>query len=287
MRSGIPVPIAIVGLVVLLAPGLAWAGRIDLAWSPVTGATGYRAYYGTTAGQYNGVQDMGNATSGSLTVPGNCTTYYVAVKAYNGQGSVSGNYSNEVSGWAHPEVTSISPTFVEQGDQRTLNIDGANFATGAALDIAIDNQPQDLQGNPLLALENVQVVSCTRIQALVTAEPMARGQRAMEVGTFAINLEVVNPDTVYGGSARNVEIRFDEPRADINRSDAVTNNRVDGKDLAWLAHAFNTNEGGSMWLADADLDGDGRVDGNDLAMLASRFGMCWGGSTWSNGACNQ
>ena len=286
MRSAISVPIAIVGLAALLAPGVVWGGRIDLAWSPVTGATGYRAYYGTTTGQYTGVQDLGNTTSGSLVVPGNCTTYFVALKAYNSQGSVSGSYSNEVSGWAHPEVTSISPTLVEQADQRTVNIDGANFATGAALDITINNVPQDLQGNPLLVFENVQVVSCTRIQALVTAEPLARGQRAMELGNFAINLEVVNPDTVLGSGSRNLEVRFDEPRADINRSDPSTNNRVDGKDLAWLAHAFNTNEGGSMWLADADLDGDGRVDGNDLAMLAARFGMCWGATSWSNGACN-
>jgi len=280
------VPITTVLLATVLVSGVAWGGSIDLAWNPVAGATGYRAYYGTNPGQYIGVQDMGNGTTGTLSVPGSCTTYHVALKAYNAQGAVSANYSNEVTGWAHPEVTSLSPSILEQGDQRTINIDGANFDSSAAVDLAIQNLPKDQQGNDLLVLENVQVLSCSRIQALVTVEPTARGLRAMPVGTFAVDVGVVNPDTVSGGGSRNLEVRFDEPRADINTSDPSTNQRVDGKDLAWLAHAFNTTETSSMWRADADLDGNGQVDGDDLAMLAVRFGMCWGNSVWSNGACN-
>lgn len=280
------VPITAFVLAVLCAQGFAWAGTIDLAWNPVAGATGYRAYYGTSPGQYTGVQDLGSGTSGALTVPGNCTTYHVAVKGFNTQGAVSANYSNEVTGWAHPVVTSLSPTFVKQGDQLTVNIDGANFDSAAAIDVKVANVPQDLQSNDLLVISNSQAVSCTRIQALVSAEPGARGQRAMTLGTFALDLDVVNPDTVFGGGTRNLEIRFDEARADINRTDSSTTDRVDGKDLAWLAHAFNTTEGGGMWLADSDLDGDGRVDGDDLAMLAARFGMCWASNAWSDGACN-
>jgi hypothetical protein len=276
----------VLGLVVLVLPGLTAAGSISLAWDPVSGATGYRAYYGTSAGQYTGVQDMGSATAGTLAVPNNCTNYYVALKAYNGQGALSGSYSNEVAGWGHPAVTTISPAVLVQGDQRTLNIDGANFGSGAAVDFTIANLPRNLQNEDLLTLQNVQVISCTRIQALVTVEPRSKGRRAMKLGTYSMDVDVVNTDGVTGGGAKDVEVRFGERRSDINTSDLETTNRVDGKDLAWLAHAFNTDEASSMWSADSDLDGDGSVDGNDLAMLASRFGMCWNGTAWSNGACN-
>jgi len=229
---------------------------------------------------------MGNQTAGTLAVPGNCTTYYVAVKAYNTLGALSTNYSNEVGGWAHPAVTTIAPASLAQGEQRTVNIDGANFNSAAAVDFVIQNLPQNEQGEDLLVLENVQVVSCTRIQALVTVEPTNRGRRAMQLGTYSVDVDVQNPDGVFGGGAGNLEVRFGERRSDINMSDIETTNRVDGKDLAWLAHAFNTNEGSAMWMADADLDGDGNVDGNDLAMLAARFGMCWNSTAWSNSACN-
>ena len=279
-------PILVAGSLALLSAGQAGAGAISLAWDPVTGATGYRAYYGTSAGQYTGVQDMGSATVGTLSVPGNCTTYFVAIKAYNNQGALSGNYSNEVNGWAHPTVTTISPTTLVQGDQRTLNIDGANFGSGAAIDFMIDNLPQNLQAEDLLTLQNVQVISCTRIQALVTVEPRVKGRRAMRVGTYAVDVDVANTDGIFGSGTGNLDVRFGEKRADINTTDPDTTNRVDGKDLAWLAHAFNTNEASPMWMADSDLDGDGSVDGNDLAMLAARFGMCWNGTAWSNSACN-
>ena len=276
----------VLGLLVLVLPGVAAAGSISLAWDPVSGATGYRAYYGTSAGQYTGVQDMGNATVGTLSVPGNCTSYFVALKAYDNQGALSAGYSNEVTGWARPAVTTISPATLVQGEQRTLNIDGANFAGGADVDFTIANLPQNIQNEDLLRLENVQVISCTRIQALVTVEPRSKGRRAMKLGTYAVDVDVVNPDLVFGNGTKNLEVRFGEKRSDINTTDPETTNRVDGKDLAWLAHAFNTDEASPMWMADSDLDGDGSVDGNDLAMLAARFGMCWNGTAWSNGACN-
>jgi hypothetical protein len=274
------------GFFLTLAATAASAGQVDLAWDSVSGATGYRVYYGTTPGQYTGTRDMGNATSGTVTGLGDCTTLYLAVKAYNNAGGISSDFSNEVTGWARPQVESLGSTEVEQGDQVTLNIDGANFAQGADIAVAIDNVPQNEAGEDLLRLDNVSVISCNRIQALVTVEPTTRGLRAMEIGDFTLNLDVVNPDQVFGAGTETLEVLFNEVRTDINRDDASTRDRVDGKDLVWLAHAFVSRDGDADYNPDADHDGNGIVDGEDLSMLGASFGQCWTGSAWNNSVCN-
>lgn len=273
----------IVGLAIAFCMPL-HAGTISLAWDPVSNAGGYRVYYGTSSGQYTSVYDAGNSTQVDLTVSGDCLTYYTAVKAYNAQGE-SAEYSNEVSGWPRPQIAGLQPAAAFQGSQITLNINGANFQSGADLVVDTSSLPTDVAGDPLVRLENVVVVSCDRIQAMLTVEPTVRGVRAMQVGEFPVGLEVRNPDSVFGSRISDLEVLFNQARADINRSDSATQDRADGKDLAWLAYAHGSAEGGAYYNPDADLDGDGLVDGVDLAYLAARFGMCWDGSGWSNGAC--
>ena len=97
----------------------------------------------------------------------------------------------------------------------------------------------------------------------------------MEVGDLPLSVEVRNPDSVFGSSSLPLQVLFSEIRADINRSDSETRNRVDGEDLVWLAHAHGSSQGENHFNPDADLDGDGQVDGVDLAYLAARFGECW------------
>ena len=274
------------GFLLSIASAGAFAGQVEIAWDSVSGATGYRAYYGTTSGQYTGSQNMGNATSGNLTGLNDCTTYYIAIKAYNNAGGISADFSNQVTGWARPELDSVGPALIEQGDQVTLNIDGANFAAGADINLVVENVPQSQSGEDLLRLNNISVISCNRIQALVTVEPTSRGLRAMEMGNYTMNLDVVNPDQVFGAGTETLEVVFAESRSDINRADSSTRDRVDGKDLVWLAHTFSSSEGEADFNADADLDGDGQVDGTDLSMLAARFGQCWDGSTWNDSVCN-
>ena len=116
----------------------------------------------------------------------------------------------------------------------------------------------------------------TELQALVTVEPTADGFRAMEVGTH--ELVVRNADGVVGSSS--YEVLFDDTRLDINRSSEDTVDRVDGKDLVWLAYAHGASEGDNRFNADADLNGDGYIDGEDLAYLATSFGTCWNGADW-------
>jgi hypothetical protein len=261
-----------------------FAGDICMEWDQVDGASGYRVYYGLSSGNYTDSIDVANATSVTLDGFADCTTYYLAVKAYNGAGE-SALFSNEISGWARPEISSYGPSMVGQGDQATLNITGANFGSGAELLYDESVIPADIVGNPLIRFDNVSVLSCTQMQAMVTVEPTSRGVRAMELGDHQIDFSVRNPDSIFGSRTVSLEITFDQFRSDINRSDSTTSDRVDGKDLVWLAYAYGSSEGEPYFNPDADLDGDGLVDGVDLAYLATSFGLCWNGIGWSSSAC--
>jgi len=274
----------VLGMMLVISASLASAGTVGLAWDPVPGASGYRIYYGTSSGTYTGSANVVGGTSTALQGLTDCQTYYISVKAYNGSGE-SLQYSNEVTGWARPEFFGLDQIQARQGSQFTLDILGANFDPGASLTFDDTGLPQDLTGNPLVRLESVNVVSCNQIQALVTVESTARGFRAMQIGDFSVGFEVENPDTVFGSQASTLAIQYDPARTDINRSDSQTQDRVDGKDLVWLAYAHGASEGQGRYNPDADLDGSGQVDGTDLALMAPAFGLCWSGSTWSVSAC--
>jgi hypothetical protein len=49
--------------------------------------------------------------------------------------------------------------------------------------------------------------------------------------------------------------------------------KVDGKDVAIVAKAFNTKPGDLLWNPNADTNGDGKVDGRDLAIVAKYFNI--------------
>ena len=80
----------------------ALAAEIRLAWSPnqEQDLAGYKVYYGTASGVYNGPGspiNVGNVTSYRLLDLSPGQTYFIALKAYDTLGNESG-YSNEVSG---------------------------------------------------------------------------------------------------------------------------------------------------------------------------------------------
>lgn len=261
----------------------AGAGTIGMAWDPVAGATGYRVYYGTESGAYGNVLDVGAATSAVLDSLNDCTTYYASVKAYSPQGE-SESFSNEVSGWARPTFAPQA-TLAMQGSQLVIDIDGANFASGANLQVDSAAVPLDASGNPLVIFDSLDVLSCHRIQALVTVEPMARGFQATPVGALPLGLQLRNPDGVFNTGSIQFDVVFNPDRADVNRMYQRTVDRVDGDDLAALARAWASSQGQDDFEFDCDLDGDTDIDGDDLALLATYFGNCRSGSTWSPDAC--
>lgn len=262
----------------------AFAGTIKLAWDSVPGATGYNIYYGTSPNNYSIVIDVGNTTQTTLTGITDCVDYYVSAKAYN-QAGEGAQFADEINGWARPVVAGGSTISATQGDQFTLDVTGANFQSGAQFVIDTASIPADQGGTPLVRVQNPAILGCNQAQALITVDPLGPGSRAMEVGSFNFDIQVINPGGIFGERQANLVVAFDPFRSDMNRSDAMTKDRVDGKDLAWLAYAHGTNEADPRWNPDADLNGDGWVDGQDLSLLAIGFGQCWNGSGWSAIAC--
>lgn len=260
------------------------AGTMRLAWGSVSGALGYRVYYGNSSGSYTATVDVGNTTQATLSGLADCSTYFVAVKAYNNQGE-SNSFSNEIEGWARPTVDFVGTIAAVQGEQLTVTLSGMNFEPGAQLEFVGAPNYYDGVGNPLVLVESSSRLSCSSIQALLTVEATAPGFRAMKVGTFAADFTVRNPDQAMGDRSGFMNIHYNPQRSDLNRSDSATRDRVDGKDLIWLSQAYGNGEGQPLYNPDADLDGDGFVDGVDLAYLASDFGKCWDGSAMGVAAC--
>ncbi|HEX6852795.1 MAG TPA: Ig-like domain-containing protein [Candidatus Polarisedimenticolaceae bacterium] len=157
------------------------AGTYSVAWDPVSDSdlAGYRVYYGASAGSYTQSVDVGNVTQTTLNIA-DCQMWYVAVKAYDTAGNESASYSNEVSGWARPTVTGISPNAAEQGRTLSVTLTGTNFRAGSTVVFA----------NAGVVVNSVQVNSCSQIVANVTVQPTAA------VGTT--NVDVEHADGVYG-----------------------------------------------------------------------------------------
>jgi hypothetical protein len=162
-------------------------------------------------------------------------------------------------------VTSATPATAIQGDQVVMDIMGANFQNGAAVDL----------GNPNVLLTSVTVLSCTHIQLLATVEPTAQNVRPAQIGR--LDVTVSNPDSVFGTKTQGFEVLINPFRFDINRTDATTTNRIDGKDTVYLSRQFGLDESNPNYDA----------DGDDLAYIASNLGRCWSTSAknWSLSAC--
>jgi hypothetical protein len=197
------------------------AGEFSVKWNPAPGASGYRVYYGVQSGVYTGSITT-PTNSGTITGLNDCQTYYVAVKAFNAAGE-SPRFSNELMGWSHPSVTSTTPSSAMQGDQLVMDIFGSNFQDGAIVELR----------NPHVNLNSVSVLSCTHIQLLATIEPTARRVHAARIGH--LDVEIENPDSVYGVKPRAFEVLVNPARFDINQSDDSTTGRIDGKDTVYLS----------------------------------------------------
>lgn len=271
IRSGF-LSLLMVAASAVAAPAI--AGSIALSWDATPGASGYYVYYGTESGHYNPVPVTTASSSTTISGLQDCTTYYLAVKAFNPAG-VSANFSNELSGWSRPGITSATPSSAKQGDQIVMDVMGANFLPGAVVDL----------GNPHVILTSVQVLSCNQIQLIATVEPTAATLRAAQIGR--LDLTVANPDSVFGLKSQAFEVLINPSRFDINQSDDMTRNRIDGKDTVYLSRLFGMNESDPNFDADDDFDGDGWIDGQDLAYIASNLGRCWSTSSksWSLAAC--
>src|SRR5512143_3368665 len=169
--------------VVLAAAGrTALAGTASLAWDPVadTDLAGYRVYYGTAPGSYSQSVDVGNVTQTTISNLTDCTMYYFGVKAYDTAGDESTTYSNEVSGWSRPVVSTSTPSAAEQGRTLSLTIAGSNFPAGAAVTFS----------NAGITVNSTTINNCGQITVNVTVGASA--------AAGASNVDVTDLDGVFG-----------------------------------------------------------------------------------------
>src|SRR5712671_658590 len=82
----------VVALALVLAPSLAFAGQVTLAWDANTEPDlgGYKVYYGNAGGTYTANIDVGNVTTYSVTGLQDGLLYFFAVTAYGTTTSESG-----------------------------------------------------------------------------------------------------------------------------------------------------------------------------------------------------
>lgn len=267
--------------------GAACAGEIGLTWSSSSGAAGYKVHYGTSPGVYSKTVDVGNVTSTKVSGLTDCSTWYFAVSAYNAAGA--SEYSNEVGSWPRTTISALNPGAIKQGSQPTLSFDGANFDTSKEWEVVITPEPcvpdAGAPGGKRCYLYNVQkpTATCNRVQVVETVEPTAGSVRPAMVGTYQLSLRA--KDGTRQTASKPFKVDINPARFDVNRSDDVTKDRLDGKDAVWMAKRFGVQEGGATYDPGFDFDGDGWIDGDDLAHLASNLGGCWTGSAWNMNAC--
>jgi len=198
------VPAVVVLLLLLSLPAL--AGTVSLRWNAVPDAdvAGYRVYWGETPGSHDHSKDVGNVTSTTVTGLANCTTWYFAVRAYDTGGLESPSDSNRVVGWPRPEITSVSPATIEQGETLTFTISGTNFYPGE------DGNPSRPPARvkiswPGVVVKETRVESCTRIRVTISAASDA------DLGWVALTVE--NPDLTYSDPANHPRVYGTRSRA--------------------------------------------------------------------------
>ncbi len=191
-RGAIPVVVAM--LLLLSLPVL--AGTVSLRWNAVPDAdvAGYRVYWGQSPGSHDHSKDVGNVTSTTVTGLANCTTWYFSVRAYDTGGLESPTDSNRVVGWPRPEITSVSPGAIEQGETLTFTVSGTNFYPGE------DGNPSRPPARvkitwPGVVVKKTVVESCTRIRVTISAADDA------DLGWVALTVE--NPDLTYSDPANH------------------------------------------------------------------------------------
>jgi chitodextrinase len=199
-----------VGLVAFAAVALtavpAFAGTISVAWDPIThpDLVGYRVFYSTTSGNFGQWTDVGLVTQTTLNGLTDCTTYYIAVKARSSDGSLSANYSNQISGWSRPTVTTATPASIARAGQASVTIAGTNFMPGAAVTLS----------NSAIVVNSVTVSGCNQLVASLTVPATAT--------LGAVNVTVANPDQVYGTGTGTLTVANAAPNGVVSAPSSST-----------------------------------------------------------------
>jgi PKD repeat protein len=112
--------------------GNANAGQVALAWDAVSGATGYRLYYGTSSGNYASNVDAKTATSYTVANLSDGARYYFSVRSYNA--TTTSGYSTEVNTVVGAAATGPVASFTASSTSGTapLTVNFTDTSTGGA-----------------------------------------------------------------------------------------------------------------------------------------------------------
>jgi hypothetical protein len=217
--------------VCVLASLPAAAGTIGLAWDPVShpDLDGYRIYYGTSAGDYTDPIDLGTVTQHTLTGMSDCTTWYVAVKAFDTSGQESDAFSNEVAGWARPTVVNATPSSGEPGQRLDITVTGTNFQPGATVELS----------DPDLQVHSVTVNSCSELVVDVTIGSGAA------IGP--VDIDVTNPDQVFGSGSGVFNVAQVPPAIVTHPQDRIV---TEGQSVVFTVAADGTAPLSYQWKRD-------------------------------------
>lgn len=249
------------------------AGQMDLIWDPVAAPdlAGYRVFYDTVSNSYQNSVDVGNVNQYSLTGLSDCTFYYTAVKAIDTGGLLSTAYSNEVSGYAHPEVVTVTPSTLALGETAQIVINGASFAPGASVEI------------PNVTIDSTTVDSCGQITSQVTV---------LQSATSSASVTVVNTDLSFGtkpaalqitGGSTQFSITSVSPTAGTTDVDAdatiqvVFSNSVDPRTITPSRFKVLRAAGGSAKLE----PGSPTLDASGTTVTLRIAGMLQAGETYT------
>jgi len=257
----------------------AFAGRVDLAWDavPDPDVIGYRVFIGTNPGTGDqGIFDVGKVTSWTLDDVPDCQELYIGIKAVDAGGQESLGFASFIQGMPQPFVSRTTPANLVQGSENeVVSVQGGNFnADMQRTDVVFDDPDVRVLSLDFISCDEVEMVLSVGPFLSLPGDPGYNGAGGTveevapaEIGNRAVTLTVPDGqgELVQGEAPDAVAVDFLTSRVDIDGS-----GRVDGFDLARVAHAFGNSD---TYDAAADLDGNKAVDGVDLTILAEWFSL--------------
>ena len=157
--------LALLGSMAFASFSASHADTISIAWEALAHpqVSGYRVHYGTSSENYTLTEDVGSSAQTVLSGLSSCTDYYVSVKALAPDGTESAQFSNEISGWARPLVSSSTPPTLQRGTTLDVAIAGANYRAGVVV----------TPSNPGVTVNSVSVQGCNQLTANLSVAPNA------------------------------------------------------------------------------------------------------------------
>ena len=230
------------------------AGELTLAWKAAgpESSTRYRIFVGESPGVYDRVVEAASALSATVTDLEDGKLHYFAVKALDGAGHASPDFSPELACMARPRLDAVEAPALAPGGSGWVTLRGANF----------DRDVRVLSLDPRLAVRATTLEADGRLTVLVEASVDADGSGDPIPAPGRETFSLVNP------CRRAVSFFAAHPQiADVDGSGVV-----DEADVRAVSAAVGARRGESGYRPAADLDGDGLVDGSDLerTILLSR-----------------